>query len=61
MVWVVEHNLGTEKLVISVYDENNFMIIPAEIVIVDINTVQVYFAEPQAGTANIVGMLPQND
>ena len=52
--WNIQHNFNNKKLICQIYDNNDRMIIPDEIQIVDDNTVQVTFTFQQAGSAKIV-------
>lgn len=53
-VWTIIHNAGTDLLLTQVYTVGGDLIIPDEITIVDINTVELTFGSPQAGRAHIV-------
>ena len=53
-LWVIQHFAGTTLLLIQVFDDANNLIIPDNIEITDINTVEVSFGTPVKGTARIV-------
>lgn len=53
-VWTISHNQGSERHVISIYDNAKKAIIPDEIEIIDANTIQVTFSTAQAGRAFVV-------
>lgn len=53
-VWTITHNGDSDELVITIFNELNEVILPNEITIVDMNTVQVDFVVSQAGFANLV-------
>ena len=52
--WTIEHNNSTDNFILQVYDTSGNLIIPNEVVVVDINTVRVDFLVAQAGKATIV-------
>ena len=52
--WVIVHGQATELLLAQVYTTAGDQIIPDEISIVDINTVEVTLGTPQTGRAHIV-------
>ena len=52
--WVIVHGQATELLLAQVYTTAGDQIIPDEISIVDINTVEVTLSTPQTGRAHIV-------
>jgi len=49
--WSFAHNLGTQFPGFEVFDQNNYVIIPAGIYAVDINNAEIYFATPSTGVA----------
>ena len=53
-VWTIVHNAETTCLLVQVYDENDELIVPEEIKIVDINTVVITFIENQVGRAHLL-------
>lgn len=55
--WTVTHNLGTEDIVVMIYDDtgNRLKLDPDDIEITDTNTVTVTFNSSQAGKAIILG------
>lgn len=52
--WTIAHGKYTNKFVPQIFDENMFAIVPDEIRIIDINTVEITFVEPQTGLANLI-------
>lgn len=57
MKWVLTHNLNTENVLVQIFDNNNCIIIPNSISILDANQIKLTFMEPIAGTAQVVLML----
>ncbi len=55
--WNVSHNLGTELVVVQVYDDSadRELIFPDEIKIIDSNTVRVRWSSLQAGIVHVIG------
>ena len=49
--WSFAHNIGYSYVAIEVFDQNDFVVIPSAIKIVDANNVDIYFTSPQSGTA----------
>jgi hypothetical protein len=49
--WSFAHNLGTQFPGFEVFDQNNYVIIPAGIYAVDTNNAEIYFATPSTGVA----------
>lgn len=52
--WVIPHFAGTTLLLVQIFDTADNLIIPDNIEIVDINTVEVTLSTPIAGRAHIV-------
>ncbi len=52
--WDITHNLGYDDVIVQCFDENRFVLIPDSIQIVDANTVQVKFTNPQSGVARVI-------
>ena len=57
MKWVLTHNLNTENVLVQVFDNNNSLLIPNSISILDANQIKLTFMAPEAGTAQVVLML----
>lgn len=59
-MWTFTHNLGEKYPSIEVYNLNDYVLIPTNILAVDENTLNVYFSSPQTGvvTATVGGGLP---
>lgn len=53
VTWDIVHNLNNSSVHVQVY-EGDVMVWPADIQIVDVNTVRVLFAVPVAGTAEVI-------
>lgn len=53
-LWEIEHNLDSTNVIVQIVDAAGFVIIPAEIQIVDSNNVTVLFNTPQTGTARVI-------
>lgn len=52
--WVIPHFAGTTLLLIQIFDTSDNLVIPDNIEIVDINTVEVTLSTPIAGRAHVV-------
>lgn len=55
--WVIEHNLNTSTPVVQVYVDGQ-IVTPDEIIIIDPNTINVTFLQPQLGTATLLSGSP---
>lgn len=53
--WSVNHNLGTEDVIVMIWDASNEAIIPNTIEIVDVNNITITFSPAQSGRAVIIG------
>lgn len=53
-IWTIVHNKNTRNVIIQTYDDLYEMMIPAKIVIADINTVRVEFPTPLTGYAHLM-------
>lgn len=53
-LWTIQHFAGTDLLLIQVFDSANNLVIPDNIELVDINTVEVTLSTSITGTARIV-------
>lgn len=51
--WIINHNLGSDKAQVQVFDLDRMTVLPDEITIVNVNTIQIDFNSPQAGCAYI--------
>jgi len=49
--WSFTHNLNSKYVNFTVYDSNDFVIIPANIKAIDVNSAELYFATSQTGRA----------
>jgi hypothetical protein len=49
--WSFSHNLGYPYVAIEVYDQNNFVVIPSSIKIINNNSAEIQFTSPQTGIA----------
>lgn len=49
--WSFAHNLGTQFPGFEVFDQNDYVIIPAGIYAIDENNAEIYFATPSTGVA----------
>lgn len=47
---LVTHNFSTKNIVVNVYDENDFVIVPNQIQLLDSSSLQVTFTSPKSGT-----------
>jgi hypothetical protein len=54
-VWNITHNLNSQYPVITVYGEDNNVIIPQEIDVVNVNSLDIYFPISTSGAASIIG------
>jgi hypothetical protein len=52
--WYVRHNRKTNKIFFQILDNSGTEIIPQEIEIIDINTVQITFFEKTSGTLHLI-------
>lgn len=50
-VWLVTHNTGLSKGLVQIYDDMNKLLLPDEVMFVDVNTVLVTFATAITGKA----------
>ena len=51
--WSINHNLGTQFPLVTVYDSSNTVVLPQSIVGVDANNITITFPSPQSGTVNL--------
>ena len=51
LTWSFDHNLNSKYVNFEVYDSNNYVVIPANILAVDNNNANLYFATPSTGIA----------
>lgn len=51
LTWSFAHNLNSKYVNFEVYDSSDFVVIPANIQVVDSNNANLYFATPTTGTA----------
>ena len=49
--WSFTHNLNSKYVAFETYDSNDYVIIPAGIKVLDVNSAELYFAAPQTGRA----------
>jgi hypothetical protein len=61
--WSFAHNLGTKYPGFEVFDQNDYVVIPAGIYAIDENNAEIYFATPSTGVAianfsGIDGVIP---
>lgn len=54
ILWLINHGMNTRLVMTMVLDQDNKMILPDEIEVVDPNNVTVRWAAPQTGTALLV-------
>lgn len=55
-VWTIEHNLGVYPIVDTMIDYNGALtkIIPKEVIVTSLNTVEIHFSVPRTGQARVV-------
>lgn len=53
-LWAIVHNGDTKRLICQIYDENEKLVYPDEVEIIDENVIAVSFNVAQAGSAKIV-------
>ena len=55
--WTISHNIGTEDVMVTVYDDDSprSHLVPDRIVITDSDTVTITFVSPQGGRVVIIG------
>ena len=51
--WSLNHNMGTDYPIVTVYDSNRNIVFPQQIKSIDGNNVEVYFSVPVAGHLNV--------
>lgn len=51
--WSLQHNMGTEYPIVTVYDTNKSIVIPNQIKSINENRIDVYFSTPIAGNLNV--------
>jgi hypothetical protein len=51
--WSVNHNMGTDYPIVTVYDNNRKIIFPQEIKSIDGDNIEVYFSIPVSGHLNV--------
>lgn len=51
--WSLQHNMGTEYPIVTVYDSNKSIVIPNQIKSISENEIDVYFSTPIAGHLNV--------
>lgn len=54
ITWEVNHNLDTEHPIVTVWDNNNRVIVPGQITSIDSNNLTVTFSVPTSGYVNVV-------
>ncbi len=52
--WTIVHGLSSENVIVQIFDDAKFVIIPNSIQIVDDDTVEVTFNSPITGVARVV-------
>lgn len=56
-LWIINHNLGTNTVIVQVYDTANNQVIPEEITIADENNVNISFGQmTMAGRAFVISL-----
>lgn len=53
-VWTITHTKTTRNVIVQAYDDSYEMMIPAKIVVADINTVRVEYPTPMTGYAHLM-------
>ena len=53
-LWIINHNLGYDDVIVQCFDENNFVLIPDTTQIVDANMIRITFTNPQKGVARVI-------
>lgn len=59
ITWNINHNLANIHINVTVYEEDE-MVIPASIKVTDVNNVEIGFAEPILGRAEITPLVPKD-
>lgn len=52
--WNIQHNLNTNKFIVSVHDTYDNIITDATVAIVDLNNISVTMQTPQTGSVKII-------
>lgn len=52
--WIIQHNVGTDNLTVQIFDIDSNVIQADNIQVIDVNTVQVDFLDPQNGKAQLL-------
>jgi hypothetical protein len=54
LVWSIAHNIGSDQVLIQVYDEVGELTFADKVEIVDASNVEITFLDAMAGTAHLV-------
>lgn len=54
MIWMINHNLSSENVIVQAFDTDKEVILPDAIKILDANTVRVSFNTALAGVARVI-------
>lgn len=54
MSWTIVHGQNSRRPTVTIYDANDYQVLPGEVIIVDANTIRVEFSEPEVGRAIIL-------
>lgn len=52
--WSIVHNQASDLVLVQVYTTGGDLIIPDEITLIDINTIEITFASNQTGRAHVI-------
>jgi len=56
-IWLIEHNLETDRVIVQIFDDLNAVIWPDDITVLDENMIQITFTEEIAGRASVMVMI----
>lgn len=53
-IWTISHNFGTEDIIFTCWDDSNKHVVPADMSIIDLDTIQLVFPTPVSGRAILI-------
>jgi len=54
LTWNISHNVGTTNVHVQIFDTSSNLVIPDQVHIIDINTIEVKFGASATGKAHII-------
>lgn len=52
--WTIPHNQGSDLVLVQIYTTAGELVVPDDVAIVDINTIEVTFSTAETGRAHII-------